>query len=598
MKIFKELRWFFAMEKKSYTIGVLTLVFVALLELVPTYVVRVVVDEISAGTLTTDTLVQWAGILAATGLTLYALRNFWRLLIFGASARLARLLRNRLFDHLTKMSPKFYHQRRTGDLMAHATNDIQAVELTAGDGVLTLVDSIAMGSAVIAYMAVFLSWELTLITLIPMPIMAYATKKYGDMLHVRFEKSQAAFSDLNDKVQENISGVRVVKAFGQEDAEKRSFKTLSDDVVNKNIAVAKIDALFDPTITLIVGLSFFLAIAFGAGRVLDGSMTLGELTQFNILLGYLVWPMLAFGWLFNIVERGRASWDRIKALLDVPADVYDREGAHDVVPSGDLVYDIAAFTYPEKLHPALSDIHVHLQQGQTLGLVGKTGSGKTTFLKLLLREFDLTAGDIRFGAHSIYDVQVSGLRAAIGYVPQDHFLFSATIGENIAFGRPDATQEEIEAAAKIAAIHDDILHFPDGYATVVGERGVTLSGGQKQRISIARALVMNPEVLILDDSLSAVDAKTEQAILDALGQDRTQKTTLISAHRLSAIEHADLILVLDDGAIVERGRHHDLMELGGWYATMYQHQQLESQVAEGGGAHDAPTTARVFEPAP
>lgn len=466
--------------------------------------------------------------------------------------------------------------------MAHSTNDIQAVESTAGEGVLTLVDSITMGSLVIITMASVISWKLTLISLIPMPFMAWLTHRYGNLIHERFFKAQEAFSHLNDKVQENISGVRVIKAFGQEEAEIKEFSNQSVDTVEKNIAVARIDALFDPTIQLIVGLSFFLAIGFGALFVVQNQLTIGQLTSFTIYLGHLIWPMLAFGWLFNIVERGRASYDRIQALLNTKPDIVDKKGAISEKPKGHVVYQVNSFTYPEQDIPVLENIHFTLKQGQTLGIVGKTGSGKTTLLRLLLREFDLNHGDIRFGHSSIYDYQIEKLRAAIAYVPQDHFLFSATIGENIAFAKPDATKEEIETAAKIAAIHQDIMQFKEQYKTIVGERGVTLSGGQKQRISIARALLMDAEILILDDALSAVDAKTEEKILRALQKNRRNKTTLIAAHRLSAVQHADLIIVLENGKIIERGTHQTLMTRHGWYQEMYQRQQLESIVEQGG----------------
>lgn len=582
MSVFRDLMWYFKQEKRSYLTGVFLLVIVAMLGLFPPYVVRKIVDSIEQGTLTRAELLQWMLLILGTGIIIYVIRYLWRIMIFGSSIRLGKLLRNRLYEHFTKMSPQFFHKRRIGDLMAHSTNDIQAVEATAGEGVLTLVDSLTMGGVVVISMAAFISWKLTLIVLIPMPFMAWATSHYGSLLHKRFHKAQEAFSDMNDKVQENVSGVRVIKAFGQEEAEKSAFYEQSSDVVEKNIAVAKIDALFDPTISLIVGISFFLSIAFGSYYVVQGALSIGQLTQFTIYLGHLIWPMLAFGWLFNIVERGRASYDRVNHLLNVPADVVDRGGASDEIPTGALQIEIRAFTYPEKEAPALSDIQILLEQGQTLGIVGKTGSGKSTLLRLLLREFEMCQGDIRIGDRSIYAVKLNAVRSAIGYVPQDHFLFSATVAENIAFGKPDATMEEIQSAAKMASIHEDILRFEDGYGTVVGERGVTLSGGQKQRISIARALLMNPEILILDDSLSAVDAKTEEDILEALRANRANKTTLISAHRLSAIEHADQIIVLENGSIVEQGNHGQLMALQGWYAAMYQRQQLETIVAQGG----------------
>lgn len=582
MFLFKELMWFFKQEKKSYGIGILVLICVAIINLFPPYVVRVIVDGVSKGNLTQGSLLKWSLLLLAAGLTAYGLRYIWRLLIFGASSRLGRLLRKQLFEHFIRLSRQFYQQHRTGDLMAHATNDIQAIEMTAGMGVLTLVDSLTTGSLVVFSMAFFISWKLTLITLLPMPLMAWATSHYGTMLHERFHKAQAAFSDLNDKVLENISGVRVVKAFGGEETEKESFRRLSADVVEKNIAVAKVDALFDPTIQLIIGISFFLAIAFGAKEVVDGNLSFGQLTQFTIYLGQFIWPMLAFGWLFNILERGRASYGRVNLLLNVKREIYDREGAMDRVPRGQITYDMASFSYPGTQSLVLEKIDVIVTQGQTLGIVGRTGSGKTTFFRLLLREFDLCGGDIKIGEFSIYDLRLGSLRQAIGYVPQDHFLFSTTIAENIAFGKPEATLEEIQAAADIAAIHKDILHFSDKYGTLVGDRGVTLSGGQKQRISIARALLLQPEILILDDSLSAVDAKTEKAILQGLKEKRTQKTTLISSHRLSAIEHADLIIVIESGKITEQGSHAELMAVEGWYASTYRSQQLESLIEEGG----------------
>ncbi|AST91966.1 ABC transporter transmembrane domain-containing protein [Sutcliffiella cohnii] len=582
MSVFKDLWWFFKSEKKAYAFGVILLAFVALLELVPPMIVGKTVDFIADGQVTTTLLVQLMLILLISALVVYGLRYLWRIMIFGASVRLARLLRNNLYKHFTKMSPNFYQRKRVGDLMAHSTNDIQAIQQTAGAGVLTLVDSVMTGGFVIIAMATTISWKLTLICLIPLPFMAISTNYYGTLLHKTFHKAQAAFSSLNDKVQESVNGIKVIKTFGQEKEDIEEFEKQSNDVVKKNITVAKIDSLFDPTIGLIVGISFFLAVSFGSYFVVNEEMTIGQLVAFTTYLGLLVWPMLAFGWLFNIVERGRASYDRVTALLKEEVDIEDIKDAKATIPTGDIEYNLKDFYYPTKKEVVLENIHFQLRQGETLGIVGKTGSGKTTLLKLLIREFDGYDGEITIGNQSIKYFQLDYLRQAIGYVPQDHFLFSSTVSDNISFAVPTASYNDIINAAKLANIHEDIVQFTEGYETIVGERGVSLSGGQKQRISIARALLMNPEILILDDSLSAVDAKTEETILSALKRERLGKTTIITSHRLSAIQHANIILVLDEGKIVQIGTHDELMKEEGWYKDMYHRQQLESLVEHGG----------------
>ena len=584
MKVFLDLGWFFKQRKRQYLIGILMLLLVAFLQLLPPKIIGYVVDEISQNTLTTEFLVKWLGILALASLGMYILRYYWRIMIFGSSIFLARQMRENLFRHFTKMSPSFYQKKRVGDLMAHATNDLSAVQQTAGSGVLTLVDSLATGGFVIAAMAITINWKLTLIALLPLPLMAILTSYYGKLLHQRFRYAQEAFSNLNDKSQESISGVKVIKTFGQEKEDTEDFVRLSQEVVDKNIRVAKVDALFDPTISLVVGMCFFLSIVFGTRYILADEMSIGDLFAFTSYLGLLVWPMLAFGWLFNIVERGRASYDRIKNLMDEKIEIDDIPDAVDVKPEGDIHFQIEDFKFPGDDRSALHHVDFTLKRGETLGIVGKTGAGKTAILKLLMREFEGYSGKILYGDLAIDRYKKRRLREAIGYVPQDHFLFSTTVAGNIAFANAGATMDEVEEAARLAYIHEDILQFTNGYNTVVGERGVSLSGGQKQRISIARALMMEPELLILDDSLSAVDAKTEEAILEALKAKRSDETTIITSHRLSAIQHAHQIIVMDYGTIVEKGSHKELMELQGIYYEMYQLQQLESLVEQGGEA--------------
>jgi ATP-binding cassette, subfamily B, multidrug efflux pump len=582
MKVFLDLMWYFKQEKRAYLTGIAILLFVAFLQIVPPKIIGTIVDQIINDTITMASLAKFVGIIILAGLTMYVLRYYWRIMIFGSAVKLSRLLRNKLYEHFTNMSQTFYQKKRVGDLMAHATNDISAVQQTAGSGILTLVDSIATGGFVIIAMAFTISWKLTLIALIPMPIMALLTNWYGTLLHKRFHKAQEAFSSLNDKTQESITGIKVIKTFGQEKEDIEDFQQLSEDVVKKNVSVARIDSLFDPTISIIVGISFFLSLSFGAKFVIDGQLSIGELVSFTSYLGLLIWPMLAFGWLFNIVERGRASYDRITDLLSEKIDMADLPGSLNKIPSGDIEYALDSFVYPNETEPVLKDIFFTLKRGETLGIVGKTGSGKTTLLKLLIREFEGYQGKIYFGGELLQNYKMDSLREAIGYVPQDHFLFSASISENIAFTNPTVSQQEIETAAKTAFIHQDILQFSEGYGTVVGERGVSLSGGQKQRISIARAILMDAEVLVLDDSLSAVDAQTEERILNALRENRQEKTTFITAHRLSAIQHANLILVLDEGCITQRGTHSELMDQDGWYKEMYVRQQLEELVEHGG----------------
>ncbi len=558
--------------------------FVAALELVPPRIIGRIVDEMNEGSLERNLLWLLLGGLAAVGIGNYVARFFWRYFIFGASIRLGRLLRSQLYRHFTDLDQRFYKKSRVGDLMAHATNDVQAVSMTAGAGILTLVDSVTMGTFVIITMVTTISWKLTLVALLPLPIMVALTTRYGKLLHSRFGVAQAAFSELNDKVQESVSGVRVLKSTGEIGRDVESFETLSDEVMAKNVRVAKIDALYDPTIFGIVGLSYILSIGYGAYLIEQGELTIGQIVSFTAYLGLLTWPMLAFGWLFNIVERGRASYDRIERMLAVKPEIQDDPVAATKLAHSEIEADVRSFAYDES--PVLRDVSFRLERGKTMGVVGRTGSGKTTVVRLLTREYDVNEGKVKIGGINIRQVKKSVLLERVALVPQDHFLFSDSIANNIAFGRPEASMEEIMNAAKVAEVHDDIMRLPEGYATLVGERGVTLSGGQKQRISIARALMIDADVLILDDALSAVDAKTEEAIIEHFRTGNPDQSRLIVAHRLSAVEHADEILVLEEGKVIQRGSHDELIQQEGWYKDTYDRQQLEA-IVEGGGHHEA-----------
>ncbi|MEI5991781.1 ABC transporter ATP-binding protein/peptidase [Enterococcus termitis] len=578
MSIFKKLGWFFKQEKKSYIIGVFSLVMVALVQLVPPKVIGIVVDKIADKNLTIKPILFWVGVLLAAALAQYIFRYIWRIYIWGSAARLEKDLRRQLFHHFTKMDSVFYQKYRTGDLMAHATNDLNAIQNVAGAGILTFADSLITGGATIIAMILFVDWRLTLIALIPLPLLAVTSRVLGSKLHDAFRDSQAAFSTINDKTQESITGMKVIKTFGQEQENIQDFTEKIDDAIVKNKRVNFLDALFDPFITLIIGISYVLTIIMGGRFIMEGTITIGQLISFISYIGMLVWPMFAIGRLFNVLERGNASYDRVNELLHEKTHIIEKKDAIQTPAKGRLSMEIAQFTYPKDDHATLEQIKFTVGVGETLGIVGKTGAGKTTILKLLMREYDHYQGRVMFGEHNSKDYSLDALMHSIGYVPQDHFLFSMTVRDNIRFADPDFTESQVEQAAEMAFINNEIKAFPKGYDTLVGERGVSLSGGQKQRISIARALILDPELLILDDALSAVDAKTEEAILSNLKEARKEKTTIIAAHRLSSVMHAKEIIVLDEGKIIERGTHQELLRLAGWYKRMWDKQQLEAKI--------------------
>lgn len=576
VSVFSRLGWFFKEQWRRYLIAISLLMMVALLTVIPPKVVGWVVDGIAKGSLDNDTLMGYLAGLFVLGLLIYLLRYVWRVMLFGASYRLAYVLRNRLFSHFTRMSPDFYQRHRTGDLMAHATNDIQAVEMTAGEGVLTLVDSIIVGVLVLSIMCSQYSWQLTLLSLLPLPVMAFFMNRFGTQIYKEFKAAQGAFSRLNNKTQEALSGVRVLKSYAVESLEDKGFAELTRQAGACNMAVARIDAKFDPVIYLCIGCSYFLAVAGGSVLVVRDELTLGELTSFTMYLGQLIWPMFAIAWLFNIIERGSAAYSRIESMLAERSDIEDpMEPAVFVSP---FPLQAKGVSYQLEQRTLLRNIDFTLHSGGMLGIVGRTGAGKSSLLKLLMRLANPTSGELTMGAVSIAQLALGDLRGQFAYVPQEPFLFSTTIAANIALGRPDARQEEIERVARIACVHDDICRFPKGYETEVGEKGVTLSGGQKQRLSIARALLLAAPILVLDDALSAVDAHTEQQILQALKAHR--RTLILVSHRMTAVEQADEILVLEQGHISERGRHGALMAHNGWYADMVRYQRLEQDVEE------------------
>ena len=584
MGIFFKLGWFFKKEKKRYLIGVAFLALTSVINLVPPRILGLMADQLDKGHISWQEYATLILAIVLAALVLYAFRYFWRRQIWGGAAELELQMRSKLFEHFMEMDRTFYQRHRTGDLMAHATNDVSAIQEVAGEGVLTLVDSLLMSVTTMVAMIVFVDWRLTIVALIPLPFLAWGAWKLGDQLYGAFDESQAAFSRLNNKTQESISGIKVLKTFGQGKEDTEAFNDMVNDTIKINKRVFKWDSLFDPLGTLLIGLTYTITIIYGGLLVSHKALSIGQLVSFIAYIGNMVWPMFAIGYLFNILERGSASYDRVEKLLDEKPEITDQHAdqslqAQDI--AGDLKYQVKSFAYPDEPQiPVLHNIDFTLKTGQTLGLVGKVGAGKTTIIQLLLREFDKYDGKITLNGHDIREIPLNVLLRQISYVPQDNYLFSTSIQKNIAFSDANSDESAIVSAAKKSDLHNDILQMPGGYNTLVGENGVSLSGGQKQRMSIARALLKQSQILVLDDALSAVDAKTEMAILESLSKEREGKTTLIATHRLTSVMNADLILVLKDGQIVERGTHDQLLAGNGWYADMWQRQELEAKVGE------------------
>jgi len=538
------------------------------------------IDGMVAGNMDQHGMLIELGWILAMGVAIYFLRVGWRMQLFTASYQLGAELRTRLYQRLSLQGQNFFQQQRTGDLMALGTNDADAIELAAGEAALAGFDGSLTFALVIGMMLLGVDWRLALVALLPFPLMAWAFRHITHHVHEASRDSLQRFSALNDQVQETLAGVRTLRALGLEQKSAEQFAVLAENASAASLSAQRWEAAYEPAVGLTLTSAGALTLALGGYLVWHGDMSIGKLTSFSMYLGQLIWPMFAAGWVLSLMERGKAAWGRLEPVLSASLSVQDH-GKQDAAPSGCITLRHVNFSYPGQSKPALSDISLTLEPGKTLGIVGPTGAGKSSVIRLLLRQIETDQGDVRWGDYLLADYPLSRLRSAINWVPQEPFLFSAPIADNIALACADASREDIIRAAEMAAVHDDIQRFPQAYDTPVGERGVTLSGGQRQRVAIARALLTPSPLLLLDDALSAVDTDTETRILQHLArlrQTQPDLSALIVSHRLSAVADADQIIVIRDGRITEQGSHEDLLSNNQWYASQWRYQQLEASL--------------------
>jgi ATP-binding cassette, subfamily B, multidrug efflux pump len=522
---------------------------------------------------------EFAALVVAISIVRGIFQYWMRVILIGISRDIEYDLRNDLFSHIVTLSQDFYAKYRTGDIMARATNDLNAVRMMLGPGIMYFTETFFTALFLVAVMG-YADWRLTLFCLIPAPLISVAVILFGRRIHDRFEIIQKMFSDISSRVQENLSGVRVIRAYAQENAEIRKFELLNQDYVAENIRLARLSAFFMPLLQALIGCGFLVVLLAGGYQLLAHRISLGSFVMFNTYMGILIWPMIALGWVVNLMQRGTASWSRIMELMHEKPSIQRRNSWSPLSPSysflGGLRFAAVEMNYPAGY--ALRNITLEIPAGATVAIVGHTGSGKSTLVSLIPRLLDPTRGAVFLDGQDLRDLDPEWLRRQIGFVPQETFLFSATLAENIAWGVDHASPDEIARAAELAGLAPDIASFPDGYGTVIGERGITLSGGQKQRVAIARAILRNPKILILDDALSSVDTLTEERILTGLAAVMRGRTTILISHRVSTVQNASQIFVIEHGEIAEQGTHAELIQNGGYYADLYQKQLLEEEL--------------------
>ena len=567
-------------HKRAYILSAIMLASISALTILVPRKVGALVDGLANHSLTADALLSQLGQLILIAVAIYLFRVGWRMHLFSAAYQLGQGLRTRFYARLALHGPAFFQDHRTGDLMALATNDIDAIEMAAGEALLAGFDGTLTLILVVGMMVLGVDWRLALVALLPFPCMAFAFWYISGHIHQASSNALKSFGELNQHVQESLSGVRSMRALGLEERSNAQFGKLAADAAEASFQAQRWEAAYEPAVGITLSVAIASTLGLGGYLIWHGELSLGGLTSFSMYLGQLIWPMFAAGWVLALVERGRAALARLWPLLEAPIAVQD-DGHLQSMPSGEICLQQASYRYPQQNVDALSAIDIRLPTGHTLGVVGPTGSGKSTLIRLLLRQYSASSGQITWGQHALADYSLAALRASMSWVPQESFLFSATLAENIALAKPDATQQEIEQVAQLAAIDEDIQRFPHAYATEVGERGITLSGGQRQRVAIARALLTKSPLLLLDDALSAVDTGTETRILQHLQElraEQPERSVIIASHRLSAVLNADHIVVLREGKIIERGNHQELLDLNGWYASQWRYQQLEASL--------------------